>query len=964
MKPLFQELNRQIEGEVYGDAMTRQVYSVDASIYQVTPAGVVVAKSVDDVCAAVETCVGAGLSVTARGAATGINGACIGDGVIIDVAKYLTNILEINYEEEYAICEPGVVQDALNRALALNGYCLGPDTSTGARATLGGMLGNNSAGAHSIRFGKMVDHVLEVEMLLGNGERAVFGKVDENAFEVGCARCDQVGEVFRTIRDKVRMNAAEIDAAFPKIQRRVSGYNLDEMIKPFPINLARLIVGSEGTFGIVTKLKVQISKKPKSTVLSVLHFHEFRQAMESMEHILVHHPFSLELMDQHIIELGRKSPSMKGQLDWLDGNPEVLLCAEFDGETVAEAESKQQAFQSQFDRTKMAYHHLKVNQRADQAKVWKVRKAGLGLLMSRRSDSRAVAFLEDVAVAPEQMPDFMEDFTELISAAGKDAGFYGHAGVGCLHVRPMLNLKDEKDVDVMVDMMVDAAVMLKKYGGAVSGEHGDGLTRSWLNERMFGERVYGWFKEVKTAFDPEQMMNPGKIVNAPGPRVNLKGLKSKANYTPKTKYRFGDDGGVNFAVDMCNGNGQCRNPKEAGGLMCPSFQAYGDERHSTRARAHALHAVLNGGMAAKEYTGESMKEILDLCLECKGCTTQCPSQVNMTKLKSEFLYHYQEEHGYLIRTKVFGCIDKLNGMAAKLPSVSNWMMKGPGKLFTEALGIDHRRTMPAYAKQRFSAWFAERQKAGEYLQSSQKVVLFNDTFNEFNTPHIGQSAVAVLERCGYEVIVPERACCGRPLLSKGMLRQAKRYAEKLIATLEPYADKDIAIVGLEPSCIFSLVDEYPDLVDPGKVELARKLAKQCYSFCDFVSERIQPEWFSDSDVEVRLHGHCHQKALRGTSKTMQALKVVAGDRVQELNTGCCGMAGSFGYEKEHYDFSMQVGETRLFPALRELSADAVVVADGMSCRTQIKDGVARKAIHIAEFLAQQLEPVGESGTVI
>ena len=956
MRALFEELKPTIRGEVYFDEITRRIYSIDASIFQVIPVGVVVARSSEDIYRAVSASNKNKVPVIARGAATGINGGCIGEGLIIDTSKYMKKIVEINYEEGFALCQPGVIQDQLNKALEANGFCLGPDTSTGNRATIGGMVGNNAAGAHSMRYGKMVDNTISCRTVLSNGEVVEFGEETEASFKEKMNGSGRVSEIYKVVYEIMTQHSEAVDKAFPKIQRRVSGYNLDEIIKGFPLNMAKLIVGSEGTFGITDLIKVKISPKPKNTVLSVLHCKNFTEALNKVDKILEHEPYSLELIDKNVIDLGKQSTTMKGQLDWLVGEPDLILVAEWDGSTPGMALKKQQEFSDAIEGDDICYANVPLNHKTSQGKVWKLRKAGLGLLMSKRSNERAVAFLEDVAVAPQKLGSFLEEFREYFAREGKECGFYGHAGVGCVHVRPMLNLKEQDDVDLMIKSMEDIADILVKTGGALSGEHGDGLTRSWLNEKMFGPEVYALFKKLKNAFDPENLMNPGKIVDAPTPGKNLKAQQVTTQLKLNTQYIFRDEGGWNFAVDMCNGNGDCR--KENTGTMCPSFQAYGDERHSTRARAQTINAVLNGGVSHNEFLGnKKVHDILDLCIECKACKTECPSNVDMAKMKSEFLYHFQQKNGYSLRSRMFANIGKLSNLASKCPSVVNFANSTlPAKILLSWIGISKERDIPHFARKPFSYWL----KSTRPFNAEKSVVLFNDTFTEYNTPKLGKFAVSILNKLGYNVEIPPYTCCGRPMISKGFLKEAKVQAQKLIKTLKPYVDRDLKIIGIEPSCILTISDDYPDLIDS---EEAKKVAAACTTIDDFLADIIDKGEFNlsfyDGKRDVLLHGHCHQKALTGTASTLKILNYLPGITASEIDSACCGMAGSFGYEKEHYQFSMEIGEKRLFPEVRKASVETEIVSNGMSCRCQIAHGAHRNPQHLVEFINQRIHnPMG------
>jgi FAD/FMN-containing dehydrogenase/Fe-S oxidoreductase len=951
MKGLAEDLQHSLKGEFYHDDISKRIYSIDASIYQVTPTAVVVARDSEDISKTIAASNRHKVPVIARGAATGINGGCIGSGVIIDTSKYMQRIVEINYEDGYALCQPGVVQDQLNKELAAKGYCLGPDTSTGNRATIGGMLGNNAAGAHSLRYGKMVDHVLSARTILANGEVFTFTEESEESFKEKMTQDGSIGAIFKCVYEIMTKHKADIDEAFPKIQRRVSGYNLDEIVKGFPLNMAKIIVGSEGTFGITDLIKVKISRKPAHTILSVLHFDSFDDALRKVKEILKYEPFSLELIDNTLINLGKDSPLMKNQLNWLKGEPEVLLVAEFDGSTPGGALKKQQTFTDAIAEKDFCYANVSLLDAASQAKVWKLRKAGLGILMSKRSKERATAFLEDVSVPLDKLPEFLKYFKKHFTDAGKEIGFYGHAGVGCVHVRPMIDLSDDVDRKLMVDSMNEIAQLVKDMGGALSGEHGDGLTRSWLNEKMFGPKVYQLFKGLKKAFDPDNLMNPGKIVNAPGPLENLKVDANTSRLKLNSQFHFADEGGWNFAVDMCNGNGECT--KKDAGLMCPSYQAYEDEKHSTRARAQSLQYALNGGLPHNELTGKKLHDVLDLCIQCKGCKTECPSGVDMAKMKSEYLNLYQEKNGSKLRDRLFAHVSKNTARAAKFPSLFNFANSTlPAKWLMQLIGITPKRDLPHLADKPFSYWL----KTSKQLPGERTIVLFNDTFNEFNTPKIGMYATNILQQLGFKVENPPYTCCGRSLISKGFLKEAKKQAQKLVTLLLPYAKDGKQIVGLEPSCILTIADEYPELLNTDDAKL---VAKACITIDDLLAKEIDEGRFDlqfyVNKMDVLMHAHCHQKALTGTDSTLKVLNALPGVTASEVDSGCCGMAGSFGYEKEHYDFSMAIGEKRLFPAIRKADVSTEIISNGTSCRCQISHGARRNPQHLVEFINARLQ---------
>ncbi len=946
---LEQDLRAHLEGEVRFDDICRKIYSVDASIYEVEPIGIVIPKTREDVIFAVQIAEAHGISVIPRGAATGITGSCLGKGLIIDTSKYLDHILHIDYEKGYALCEPGVVQDTLNQALSGEGYRLGPDTSTGNRATLGGMLANNSAGARSLRYGKMVDHVEAVEMVLANGEIIRFRSCTPVEWEEKCLLNNTEGHIYRTISKIKKEYSEEIEKRFPKIPRRVSGYNLDELIKPGPFNICKLIVGSEGSLGIVTEMKLRIVPKPHITGLCIVHFHDMLEAMNSIQEMLKFHPLSLEMMDHHIISMGKQSNLMKSKLGWLNGNPQTVFIAEFEGENTQEVEDKIQVFEKTMESKRIGYAYTKLTNPEEMSHVWAVRKSGLGLLLSKRTYSRAIAFIEDITLAPEHLPSFMKDFLHLLDQEGKQAGIYGHVGSGCLHIRPYIDLRQSVELKIMTRLMEKVSDLLLEHGGAISGEHGDGLVRSWLNKKMFGDKIYHAFCELKQAFDPDMRMNPGKIVDGQQFLENLRLNPEIPTTNFETFLDFSREGGFELAVDLCNGNGMCRKREN---VMCPSFQATGDEYDTTRARAQSLRSLIHGRLKPEELTHQGIHDVLDLCLECKGCKKECPSHVDMAKMKAEVLYQYQEKHGYSFRSKLFAHIGTLNKWMSPFASLFNTLSTSKlSRRLLERIGIAPERSLPPLAKERFSTWF-NKNRATE--KSDKKVVLFNDTFTEFNCPEVGIAAVKILRKLGYEVMVPPWKCCGRPAISKGLLEHARHQSEHLIEEFKLYARQGIPIIGLEPSCILTLKDDLQSLVGNSNDD-ASLIASMCITIDEFLDHALKETSlpFRASNQTVYFHGHCHQKALVGTSHSLALLKRIPGLQVREIDSGCCGMAGSFGYEKEHYDLSMQIGELKLFLAVRS-APDAMIVANGMSCRSQIDHGTERPAQHLVEFLAEYL----------
>jgi len=946
---LYQSLKTRVHGEVRFDRASRLMYSTDASIYEIEPIGVVIPRTHEDVFATMEIARDFKVPVLPRGGGTSLAGQTVGDAVVIDMSKHLNRVVEVNTEERWAIVEPGVVQEQLNLHLKPKGFLFGPDTSTANRATIGGMMGNNSAGSHSIVYGKTIDHVLQMDVVLASGEGRTLG---EMKIEEAVAR----GGLEGRIADIVHANRGEIDRRFPKIMRRVSGYNLDEFVRNGKFNLVKLMVGSEGTLAAVHQAKVRIEPRPPATALCVVHFADLVESIRASDIILPFKPAAIELLDDMIINLGRNSLEISRLMGFIEGNPAAILVVEFYGENEAELRSKLDAMEAALKRGKAGYAYVRAFDQTQQTNIWKVRKAGLGLLLGMKGERKPIAFVEDCAVEPSKLPEFFVKFREVIHKYDTSAGYYGHASVGCLHIRPLINTKDARDIQVMKDMTDDITDLVIEFGGGMSGEHGDGLARSHLNRKLFGDQIYKAFQDVKAAFDPEGRMNPGKIVNAPPMTENLRYGPEYRTLSINTHYDFSREGGFATAVELCNGAGVCRKQNE--GTMCPSYMVTLEDKHSTRGRANLMREILSGKLPADDFTGKELYDTLDLCLECKGCKAECPSNVDMAKLKYEFLAHYNEEHGTPLRSSMFANIHATSKVAALWPALANWTLSN--SLVREALdrfvGIDARRKLPSFAPQTFESWFAKRDKSEIRHRQSEivgKVVLFHDTFINYNYPDIGKAAAQLLEAAGYEVRLAEnRKCCGRPMISKGLAEEARENADFNIRQLHRFVKDGYSIVGCEPSCILTFRDEYPDLV---KTQAAADVAKASFLFEEFiVKEKQAGRWklqFNRQETKALIHGHCHEKALIGSRYLKETIALAY--PVEEIDSGCCGMAGSFGYEKEHYDISIAIGRRRLFPAVEKNPA-AIVVAPGISCRQQVEHATGRRPLHPAEALLKAL----------
>jgi Fe-S oxidoreductase len=715
--------------------------------------------------------------------------------------------------------------------------------------------------------------------------------------------------------------------------------------------MARLVVGSEGTLLTILEARVRLVRRPRATALDVIHYHDMQEALESSQAILETGPYAVEVTDKVILDLARANIEQSRRMGWVQGDPAAIMIVEYTGESEAEARSKVEALEARRTRDRFGYAAHAAYDAGEQRTIWNLRKAGLGLLLGMKGDKKPIAFVEDTCVEPRHLAQFVPRFKEIFAKHDTVGAYYGHCSVGCLHIRPVIDLKVPRGMDQVRAIADEITALVVEFGGTISSEHGDGRARSPFLERMYGPTLMEAFRALKRAFDPDNRMNPGNIVDSPGILENLRYGVQYKTWEPVTLLDFSEGGGFAASVEMCNGVGACR--KKLEGTMCPSYMATRDEEHSTRGRANALRAVLSGRLPPAEFTGKRLYEVMDLCLECKGCKAECPANVDMAKMKYEFLHHYYQANGLPLRNRLFGRIGALSRFAARLPTISNWMVQVPFNrwLMDKVLGIDRRRPLPAFAPQTFTDWFAGRPVPAAAPRG--EVVLFHDTFVTYNTPEIGQAAVQLLEAAGYRVVLVDRKCCGRPLISKGMLLEAREHAAWNVARLHPYAARGVAIVGLEPSCLLTLRDEYVDLL---RTEEARTVARQSALLEQFLlreRERGLTLPFKAGEREALLHGHCHQKAIVGTAPTVGVL-TWAGYKVTEVDSGCCGMAGSFGFEREHYDVSVALGNRRLAPAVKAAPAATEVVAPGISCRQQIQHLAGRRARHPAEVLWEAL----------
>ncbi len=950
------ELRAALQGEVRFDAAARTLYATDASPYEIKPYGVVLPKSVDDIRHTLEIARRHGLPVLPRGGGTSLAGQTVGAAIVVDVSKYLDKILDFDEAARTVKVEPGVVRDQLNLFLRPYKLQFTPDVSTTNRANIGGMVANNSAGTRSIKYGKTVDQVVSMTVMLIDGTVTEFRALTPDELKAKLALPGLEGRVYRTVYGVVTEHEAEIEARFPRVMRRVGGYNLDELTPGKPFNLAKLISGSEGTLAFILDVTLKLSPNPAYKCLALLHFDTLKASLQAVQHINRHGPSAVETLDNTLLRLGLENPNIAAMLGWLSGSPAAVLIVEFDGETQDEMLAGLRSMEADPEVMGRAYYLHVARSPKEQADVWAVRKAGLGVFNTMKGAAKPTALIEDAAIPPEHLADYIPEVAAVCAKYGVEMVSYGHASVGVIHVRPVLDLKTKEGVEAYRKISEETFALVKKYGGSWSGEHGDGLIRSYKNRELFGDALYEAFREVKHAFDPEGLMNPGKIVDAPPMTDDLRYGEGYTVLPLKTHFDFSKDDGFMGAIEMCTGVGECR--KTGTGTMCPSYMVTRDEDHSTRGRANLLRDAMNGRLEGG-LTSKEVYNALDLCLECKACKAECPSQVDMAKLKYEFLQHYYDDHGTPMSARALGNAATVAPLGRALAPVANALLplNAVRWLVEKTAGVDRRRIMPTYARQSFDGWRRAHERSrpepAQRAEAKPKVALFADTWTMYNEPEVGAAATRVLEALGYEVEHVTYGCCGRPQLSKGLLRDAKKLAQKNVEALHAYVERGVPVVGLEPSCVASFQDDYRDLVPGEKTEAVARNVKMIDQFLakEWTGGRIKPKGaFHKNGTHVMLHGHCQQRAIQGTSSTKAVLGWVS-ENVFEVDSGCCGMAGSFGYG--HYDVSMQIGEQRLFPAVRK--HDGETVACGFSCRHQIKDGTGKRAKHLALLLAEALE---------
>ncbi|MFH0843044.1 MAG: FAD-linked oxidase C-terminal domain-containing protein [Bacteroidota bacterium] len=954
-----------LKGDLFTDEMHRILYATDASSYRELPLAVTRPKDKEDIRNIILSAASMKSSVIPRGAGTSLAGQVVGPGIVMDVSKYMNHIIEFNSDEKWVVVEPGMVLAELNKFLQPYGLLFGPETSTADRCCMAGMLGNNSCGLHSIIYGSVRDHILETDVILADGSEATFMALTADEFRSKCDGDPSSIEtsIYRNIRDTLSdpLNRKEITDNFPHpaLKRRNNGYALDSLMDTDPftgngkkINICKLLAGSEGTLAFTTRMKLNLIPLPSGkTGLICAHFDSLGDALKANILILKHNPASIEMIDDFILNCTKDNIDQNKNRFFIKGDPAIVLLVELIRESFHEIEKAAQAIEKELSEAGYGYHFPLYTKSDEIERVWALRKAGLGVLLNIPGEKRSVQVIEDTSVLPEFLPEYIVDFQEVLKKYGLSCAYYAHVATGELHLSPLLNLKDPGDIVLYRNLGEEVARLVKKYRGSLSGEHGDGRLRGEFIPLMLGDHNYRLLKELKRTWDPHNIFNPGKIIDTPPMDQNLRYKIGEQPEPLKTTFSFPEKGSLLFYVEKCSGSGDCRKSSLIGGTMCPSFMATGDEDKSTRGRANILREFLTRSEKKYSWDHEEIYKVMDLCLSCKACKSECPSNVDMTKFKAEFLQHHYDIHGIPFRSWLVGWLPVINRMGMIFRPVTNFI--SGLKFFKRIIGFEENRTIPLLSKNtlRRRARRNKNRRGGK----NGTVYLFADEFTDYNESDIGIKAIRLLEKLGYKVSIPKHRESGRTFLSKGMLKNAKKVAERNITLLRNIISEDTPLVGIEPSAILTFRDEYPEIAGDQLREDARKLGKNAVLFEEFICRemekgKIAPEQFTSEKLSIKLHGHCQQKAISSTEFTKRILSIPVNYSVEEIPSGCCGMAGAFGYEKEHYELSMKIGEMVLFPEVRSAPQETVIAAPGTSCRHHIEEGTGRKALHPAEIL--------------
>lgn len=971
---MFENLKTAFEGELYYDNSTvhealRRVYSTDASVYQEKPLAVAIPKTKEDIKKLIRFANEQRLSLIPRAAGTSLAGQVVGNGIVVDISKYFTQILEINQKESWVRVQPGVIRDDLNAVLKPYGLMFGPETSTASRAMIGGMIGNNSCGLHSIVWGDTRGNLFEAKVLLSNGDEIELKTLNKQQVQEKANQNNLEGIIYKGIHELVNQpeNIEAIKKGYPKktLTRRNTGYALDFLIPEEgkeTFNLCELLAGSEGTLAFVTEAKLKLLPlPPKEEALVCVHFNSLAESLLANIIILKHHPLASELVDKYIMDFTKGHPVYQHNRFFIEGEPEALLMVEFFADTEQELETKTSALIADLKAAGLGYAYPIVKGSKQTKLAWDVRKAGLGLIRNLPGDTQPVNLIEDCAVSPEDLPAYVEDLQEVLNRYHLHASYYAHAGAGELHIEPMINLKTSEGKEVFRQVLKETAQLVKKYNGSLSGEHGDGRLRGEFIKDVLGKEVYALLKDVKNLFDPVGIFNANKIVDTP-PMNEFLRYKADQKIKPiKTIFDFSKSENILRLTEKCSGSGDCRKTHVTGGTMCPSYMATRQEKDTTRARANILRQFLTNSTQENPFNHKEIKEVMDLCLSCKGCKSECPSSVDVAKLKAEFLQHYYDANGVPFRARMIANFTKTQQLATLFPSLYNTLITNSftSKLIKKTVGFATDRSLPKVGKTTLRSWKKKHDKEAVAQSKNRKVYLFCDEFTNYNDVEIGITTVKLLEKLGYEVVIPQHEESGRTYLSKGLLRDAKKLANQNVSLLAELISEETPLLGIEPSALLTFRDEYPELVDEHLVEKAKHLAKNAFLVEEFLlqefeAKRINASSFTQKSQLVKLHGHCYQKSLNALTPTEKILALPQNYTVELIPSGCCGMAGSFGYEADHYEVSMKVGELVLLPEVRKQAADTIIAAAGTSCRHQIKDGTQRIAQHPVEILWEAL----------
>ncbi len=970
MKAQLRQLALSLDGEFYDDEAMRILYATDASAYREMPLAVALPRSEKDIRTLIQFALAHHTSLIPRTAGTSLAGQVVGNGIVVDLSKYFTQILELNTTENWVRVQPGVIRDELNHYLKPHGLFFGPETSTANRAMIGGMVGNNSCGSNSVVYRSTREHLLEVKALLSDGSEALFTTLSLDDFHQKCELPGLEGEIYRRTRSLLSSveNQEEIRRQFPKktVERRNTGYAVDLLIDMAPFqaggpdfNFCSLLAGSEGTLAFITEIKLSLAAiPPKEAGLLCVHFNSIDEALHA-NLIAVKHPIrASELIDHYILDCTKQNREQQKNRFFVQGDPGAILVIEFAFDNLEQVKSAASACEAEMRAAGLGYHFPLLTG-ADTKKIWTLRKAGLGLLSNLPGDEKAVPVIEDTAVDVQDLPAYIREFNQILEKHGLYSVHYAHAGSGELHLRPIINLKTEEGNRLFRVIAEEIATLVKKYQGSLSGEHGDGRLRGEFIPQMIGARNYALLREIKKAWDPKGIFNPGKIVDTPSMNSMLRYEPGQQTPAFNTYFRFPNQDILQHA-EQCNGSGDCRKTSISGGTMCPSYMATRHEKDTTRARANILREFLTRSTSPNRFNHREIYEVMDLCLSCKGCKSECPSNVDVAKLKAEFLQQYYDANGVPFRAKLIAGFSRSAALGSIAPSVYNFLVKTPltANLIKSFAGFAKERSMPLLYKTTLRAWY-KKWKPDNSTPKSRRVYLFCDEFTNYNDTETGIKAIQLLHQLGYEVILPDHGESGRASLSKGLLKKARVLANNNIRDLAGIISEETPLIGIEPSAILCFRDEYPDLVDEAYLADANKLAEHSFLIDEFLSSeikagRIPSSQFTKEKKKIWLHGHCQQKSLIGLEASITALSFPENFEVAVIPSGCCGMAGSFGYEKEHYELSQKVGELVLLPAVRKAKEDDWIVAPGTSCRHQIKDGTGRIAMHTVEALWEAL----------